>query len=173
MTEEELKKKEEELKKKEEELKAAQNNNQYIEALKKMREHTVSKEDYEKLKAENNALLDITINNGTIKPAQPKQEEKEIKKEDIKALREKFLNEDNSLNNLDFVKCAIELRDNIIKKGGVDPFLPVGHKIKPTQHDIDCANRVAKVIKECIEFAGEDSMLFTNELQRRTDDVSR
>ena len=45
-------------------------------------------------------------------------------------------------------------------------------KIVPTTEDIECANRVAEVVKECIEYADGDSQLFTNELNRRTVDVA-
>lgn len=56
-------------------------------------------------------------------------------------------------------------------EGKPDPFLPVGNQIAPTDDDIAAAERVAKVLQECVDYADGDSAVFTNELQRRTIDI--
>ena len=81
-----------------------------------------------------------------------------------------FENEHQS--NLEYWENALNLRQALIDSGENDPFLPYGHKIVPTTEDVECANRVAEVVKECIEYANGDSQLFTNELNRRTVDVA-
>ena len=73
--------------------------------------------------------------------------------------------------NLEYVKTAVELRDALIAQGQKDPFLPYGEGILPTAEDVECANRVANVYKECIEYADGDPDIFTSELQRRTVDA--
>lgn len=139
--------------------------NQYIEAIREMKQNSVSKEAYDKLKEENRQLLDSLING---KQVNYTVEKKDV---DIGALRKKLSNEDETLSNLEYAKTALELRDALIDSGEKDPFLPWGHNISPTEEDVTKANRVADVLKECIEYSEGDSELFTNELQRRMIDA--
>lgn len=136
-------------------------NNDYIEAIQELKENTVAKTEYEKLKAENQKLLKSLVNGETIQTEQ---------KADVGALREELFNKDCNLSNLDYISKSLELRDAIIAEGGADPFLPYGKNIMPTDYDIETANRVAAVFKECIEYANGDSNVFTNEFMRRTVD---
>ena len=59
----------------------------------------------------------------------------------------------NSLNDLEMVSKMLELRKEIIENEGTDPFLPKGHKVRITDNDKECANRVARVLTECVEDA--------------------
>lgn len=136
----------------------------YIEAIQKLKETTVSKEAYDKIQEENKKLLQSLINGETI--------EQESEKTDISALRKELFGEECELSNLDYMKKVMELRSAIIEDGGTDPFLPYGKKIIATEEDSDTAKRVAAVISECIEYADGDSSVFTNELQRRMIDSS-
>lgn len=140
------------------------NDEDYIETIKKLKETTVSKEEYEKLVADNKKLIETLANGGTIEKEEPK-------KVDIKALREKLYSDDVNVSNLEFCSMALELRDEIIKQGGGDPFLPVGKQIAPTAEDVQKANQVAEALKSCIDYAEGDSAVFTNELQRITIDA--
>ena len=83
-------------------------------------------------------------------------------------MRAELFGSENEFSNLDYWTKALQLRSAVIEGGGVDPFLPYGKNIAPTNEDIETANRVAKVVAECIEYAEGDSAVFTNELQRRT-----
>ena len=76
-----------------------------------------------------------------------------------------------ALNNLEWTKNALELREALISEGQPDPFLPIGKQIMPTDEDIQAADKVASVLQECIEYAEGDPSVFTNELQRRMIDV--
>lgn len=138
---------------------------QYIEAIKEMKANSVSKKAYDKLREENKQLLDSLINGKEIEL--PKQKEPV----DINKIRSTLFNEDKPLNNLDYVSNALKLRDELIERGERDPFLPYGQNISPTDEDVIKADRVATVMKECIEYADGDSELFTNELMRRTNDA--
>lgn len=149
----------------EEEIKKTIGNDEdYIETIKKLKETTVSKEEYEKLVADNKKLIETLANGGTIEKEEPK-------KVDIKALREKLYSDDVNMSNLEFCSTALELRDEIIKQGGGDPFLPVGKQIAPTAEDVQKANQVAEALKSCIDYAEGDSAVFSNELQRITIDA--
>lgn len=143
-----------------------QDTNNYIEALREMKANSVNKAAYDKLKEENKQLLDALINGGQVT--------QELQKEpvDIDSLRKKLFSNEAELNNLDYMKTALELREALLDQGSPDPFLPYGQNIAPTDEDIRTADRVAEAIKSCIDYADGDSEIFTNELQRIMVDTS-
>ena len=144
------------------------NTNDYIDQIKKLKENSVSRNDYDKLKADNKKLIDA-LANGT--QLEGKVDTKIDAVENINELRKKLFGKGNNLNNLEYCKTAVELRDALIENGERDPFLPFGHNVIATESDHETAERVATVMKECIDYADGDSDIFTNELQRRTVDV--
>lgn len=136
----------------------------YIEKIKELKNSTVKKEDYLKLKEENRKLLESLI---TAEPAK-EQNQNEAQKIDVNSLREKlFGNSRKNLNNLDFVKTALDLRNAMIENGELDPFVPCGSKIKPTDEDFLKAQKVADVLQECVDYAEGNQQIFTDELKRR------
>lgn len=137
----------------------------YIEAIKEIKENSVDKSLYEELREKNKQLIKALATGQTL-------EEEKKEPVDIKKLRAELYREDSDLSNLEYAKKTLELRDALISKGERDPFLPWGEKIIPTQQDVEAANRVADIMKECIEYADGDNAVFTNELQRRTIDVT-
>ena len=144
------------------------NTQDYITAIKELKQNSVDRSEYEKLRAENKKLIDAVVN------GQPGQEEQVLvkhSKEQIDDLRNDLFNSPRELNNLEFITKAMELREALMENGEPDPFLPVGKQISPTRDDIEGAEKVAQVYKECIEYAEGDSEVFTNELMRRTRDV--
>ena len=144
------------------------NTQDYIEAIQALKQNSVDRSEYEKLRAENKKLIDAVVN------AQPGQEEQVVvkhSKEQIDDLRNDLFNSPRELNNLEFITKTMELREALMENGEPDPFLPVGKQISPTRDDIEGAEKVAQVYKECIEYAEGDSEVFTNELMRRTRDV--
>ena len=144
------------------------NTSDYIAQIKNLKENSVSRDDYDKLKADNKRLIEALANGTQIND---KVESKISAVENIDNLRKKLFGKGNNLNNLEYCKTAVELRDALIEKGERDPFLPFGHNVVATDSDYETANRVATVMKECIDYADGDSDIFTNELQRRTVDV--
>lgn len=144
------------------------NTNDYIDQIQKLKENSVSKEDYNKLKADNKKLIDALANGTSV---EGKVEPKTSAVEKINECRKKLFGKGSNLDNLEYCKTAVELRDALIEKGERDPFLPFGHHVVATESDYEIANRVANVMKECIDYADGDADIFTNELQRRTVDV--
>lgn len=136
-----------------------------IEEIKKLKENSVSKDEYDKLKKENSKLMKTLIEGGQI-------QNNTTTTKSIPELRKELLCNEN-LNNLQYCQKALELRDAIIADGGTDPFLPYGMKITPTREDIEAAERLADVLKNTIDYAQGDSQLFTAELQRVTRDARR
>ena len=135
----------------------------YLDAIKNLKQNSVSKTEYDNLKAENKKLLNAVINGQTV------EQEAKVQYRDPKDIRDELFNHEH--NNLEYVKLALELRNTLIANGELDPFLPIGQKIAPTQEDIDRAELTAQVYQECIDYADGDSQLFTQELGRRTRDV--
>lgn len=140
-------------------------NADYIAAIKELKQNSVSKEDYLKLKEENRNLLTSLVNGETIN--NPDAEKKAMS---VDELRNELFNKEHS--NLETVELALELRKSLMESGQTDPFLPYGEKIVPTDEDIAAANRVATVFQECVDYANGDSDVFTNELMRRTVDTA-
>lgn len=144
------------------------NTQDYLAAIKELKENSVNRSEYDKLRAENKKLIDAVVN------GQPGQEEPVFtkhSKEQIDDLRNELFNSPKELSNLEYITKAMELREALMENGEPDPFLPVGKQISPTRDDLEGAEKVAQVYKECIEYAEGDSEVFTNELMRRTRDV--
>ena len=144
------------------------NTQDYLAAIKELKEKSVDRSEYDKLRAENKKLIDAVVN------GQPGQEEPAAmkhSKEQIDELRNDLFNSPRELNNLEYITKAMELRDALMENGEPDPFLPVGKQISPTRDDLEGAEKVAQVYRECIDYAEGDSEVFTNELMRRTRDV--
>ena len=135
----------------------------YLEVINDLKRKSVSRDEYEKLKAENKKLLNNVVNGQVVEVEQGPEYR------DVNVIRDELFN--NEHNNLEYIKLALELRNTLIAKGETDPFLPVGKQISPSREDIEKADMVAQVYQECVDYADGDSALFTQELMRRTRDV--
>ena len=144
------------------------NTQDYINAIKDLKQNSVDKAKYEALRLENKKLIDAVVNG---LPGQEEQVVVKHSKEQIDDLRNDLFNSPRELTNLEFITKTMELREALMENGEPDPFLPVGKQISPTRDDIEGAEKVAQVYQECIAYAEGDSEVFTNELMRRTRDV--
>ena len=135
----------------------------YIEEIQKLKANTVDISEYNKLKDENKKLITALANGEVVSAAASETNSVE----NINNLRKKLFSSDNSLSNLEYCTNLVQLRDSIMDAGGNDIFLPMGHEVRITDEDVECANRVGNVLKECIEYAQGDTNIFTDELQRR------
>lgn len=138
--------------------------NDYIEALKEMKQNSVSRSEYDALKDENKRLLSAFVNGDEI--AAPKAEEKV----DVNQLRKELFGGEE-LSNLEYVTKALQLREALLDQGEQDPFLPVGSHVQINQDMIDAAEQSALVFKECVDLADGDSGVFTAALQARMRDL--
>jgi hypothetical protein len=139
------------------------NTQDYLDAIKNLKQNSVDRSKYDELRAENKKLLNAIVNGQEVETS------KEPERRSTEEIREELFNHEHS--NLDYIKLSLELRENLIAEGKPDPFLPVGRQISPTREDEELANKAAQVYKECVDFADGDSELFTNELMRRTKDI--
>lgn len=135
----------------------------YISALKEIKENSVSKEAYDKLKKENKQLLDSLVSGESV-------EIDNSKSVDVAELRSKLFNKDKPLSNLDYISTALQLREALIEQGEPDPFLPVGAKVVITDSDIEKAENVASVLQDMVDIADGNNVVFNQEYQRRVVD---
>lgn len=135
----------------------------YVDAINKLKETTVPKEQYFKLREENKRLIEALVNGEQIEV----QTETPV---NVDELRKTLFNGDRELNNLEYVDTALKLRKALIEKGERDPFLPSGTHVNITADMIEKAQNVADVLQDCVNFADGDSGIFTAQLQRNLKD---
>lgn len=137
--------------------------NEYINQINDLREKTVSREEYERIKNDNKELAKALINGtGANIPGITKPEEKP----DLDDLRKKLFTK-KSKNDLEYFTNLLALRDGVIADGQPDPFLPINREFRATSQDEADAERIATQIKEAIEYADGDPAVFSNDLRRR------
>ena len=137
-----------------------------VQAINELKQNSVSKEDYNKVVAEKNKYLKALIDGNQVAEVQNKEPV------DIDGLRKELFSGEKDLTNLEYAKKALELRDAIIERDGVDIFVGRGSKLTPTDEDYEAAQRVADGFQQCIDVAQGDSEIFTRELMRITEDVA-
>ena len=137
-----------------------------VQAINELKQNSVSKEDYNKVVAEKNKYLKALIDGNQVAEVSKKEPV------DIDGLRKELFGGEKDLTNLEYAKKALELRDAIIERDGVDIFVGRGSKLTPTDEDYEAAQRVADGFQQCIDVAQGDSEIFTRELMRITEDVA-
>ena len=137
-------------------------NQDYISAINEMKQNTVSKEQYLKLKEDNRKLLDSLVNGGQL-------EKEEIKKPvDIEGLREDLYGANSNLSSLEYVSKTLQLRKALMDRGEPDPFVVKAGKLcSPDADDFNKAERVAEALEECVNIADGNPDVFSNEFKRR------
>ena len=134
---------------------------QYAEAIKNLKEKTVSKEEYDRVVAEKSTLVKALAGEGPV----PKDVQEQAKPADIKDLRKKFLDAgEENLSNAEYIKTALELRKAAIAEGELDPFIPSGAKVKPTPQDVAKAQEVADTMQKWLDDATDENGKIDEEL---------
>lgn len=137
--------------------------NEYINQINNLRENTVSREEYERIKNDNRELAKALINGtGANIPGITKPENKP----NLDDLRKKLFTK-KSKNDLEYFTNLLALRDGVMADGQPDPFLPINREFRATAQDEADAERIATQIKEAIEYADGDPAVFSNDLRRR------
>lgn len=141
-------------------------NEDYINAIKTLKQNSVERTKYNSLKEENKKLLNALVNGQEYVDNNNIQQNNE----NIDSLR-KELNKEG-ITNLHYVETALKLREALINDGQEDPFVPQGSKYNPTQLDYDRANRVATILQEMVDDSDGNPAIFLNEYQRRVKDTN-
>lgn len=138
-----------------------QNAEEYVEAINKLKENYVPKEQFEKSENDRKVLMNAILEGRKLElDGQPEE------KPDIKALRKRLIDSgEEQLSNAEYVETVLKLRSAVIAEGGLDPFLPRGAKVKPTLEDIKGAARVAEGLQYCLdESRDEETGKLDNEI---------
>lgn len=136
----------------------------YLDTIKQLKESTVSKEEYNKLKEENKKLLGTILEGGELEGAKAQEPKKSASE-----LRKELFSEDaDNFTNIKFIQTALKLREAVMEEGGIDPFVPQGERIAPTDDDYEKAQKVADAFQHCLNIANGDNSIFLRELDRIT-----
>lgn len=142
----------------------------YIKAIKDLKENTVSKDQYLKLKQENKKLIQSLVE-GTGEVSSAPAPTREALEAKASMLRQKLFKRNASTTNLETWDTALQLRDTLLELGHPDPFIPMGQQISATDADIATANKVATVLQECVDYSDGNPSVFQSELQRVVEDT--
>lgn len=133
----------------------------YLDTINELKQNTVSKEKYEKILEENRQLLSNIVNG-------VENTKKEEEKVDLNYLRKTLISPNST--DLEIVQSALELRKEIMKNGGKDPFLPNSSNFQATNYEKERSEQIANIFQKCIETADGNNSVFINELNRITID---
>ena len=133
---------------------------QYISAINEMRNNSVSRDKYNKLKEDNRQLLDALINGGQIEV--PTAEEKKSAQELTVEFHQMAGRKKGKPLDVEFSEKVLATRDAYIEETGEDPFLPSN----PTDTDYKNASDVEAFFRTCLEAADGNNDVFEREMSR-------
>ena len=140
-------------------------NANYIDAIKDLKQNSVSKEKYDALVAENKKLVDALVNGEEIETEQ--EDELKPRLEYYKAYKENEFNTD-----LEYWTNFLNLREATIKEYGKDPCVtgnygltPEGERVEPAYGEAETIDQQLGVIKDIIQEANGDPTVFSTLMQ--------
>lgn len=137
----------------------------YLDTINELKNNTVSKEDYYKLKDENKTLLN-SIMDGTATAST------EAVKPTAQELRNKIFGPDcDKLSDIEFMEGLCDLRDILLEEEGIDYMAPTGTQYTADYNDIQTANRTYNGFRHCLEVADGNNAIFVQEVSRITNDT--
>lgn len=127
------------------------NSSDLIETIAQLKKNTVSRELYEKERAEKKEILQKVLNNETIDVTNSTKEDRSLK-----SIAEDYF--DESLSNREKVVLALEYRNKVIAENGpsADPFVNQSQFSKPTQADYMEAEHVAEGLQYLVDNSETD-----------------
>lgn len=137
----------------------------YLDTINELKNNTVSKEDYYKLKDENKTLLN-SIMDGTAtasaEAASPTAQE----------LRNKLFGKDHEkLSDIEYIESLCDLRDILLKETGTDFMAPTGTQYAADYNDLQTSNKVYNGFRHCLQVADGNEEIFSQEISRITNDT--
>jgi len=128
--------------------------------------NTVSREDFERVQSERDKFARALMRGEQLEVEAPE-------KPDVNQLRIDLYTEDvQKYTDVEIAEKTLQLRQAILDEGGVDPFVPIGKQTAPEESDFATAQRVADVLKECIDISDGNNAIFLAQLQSRMIDSS-
>ena len=134
-------------------------NTAYIDAIRDLKENSVDKKLYQKLKDERDNLIKTLADGSTLATAES------VEVRSLAECREDF--KTPSKSQCEYMEKLLALREAAIREGEPDPMVAVGHHITPTMQHYQRAQEIADIYRECLDYADGDDKVFINEIQRR------
>ena len=143
----------------------------YIEAIKKLKETSVPREEFDKVKKQNRELLNAVINGQTVEQPKPVEtvEQKQLKLKQLK--KDLAVAQEKGMSNLEYVSKSLQYRDTALSLGLKDPFLPNG-PTGYTELDEMTANKVAEKLQEAVDNSEGNPAVFRNLFEQLVRDDS-
>ncbi len=139
---------------------AVVDNTDYVEAIKNLKENSVSKEKYEALEAEKKKLLEAMINGDSLDTQDPEQLDSRLE-------YYKKYKENKFATDLDFWDNFIKLRKATIKEYGGDPCVPgnygltpEGAKAQPAYGEVESVNESLDIMEDLVKEADGNPLKF-------------
>ena len=136
-----------------------QDNTVYIQTIQELKENSVDRKIYDKLKGERDMLIKSLANGDTLATAES------VQVRSLADCKADFLTKTTS--QCEYMEKVLALRDAAMREGQSDPFVAEGHHVKPTAYDYQRAQEIADIYRECLDYAGGDDQIFMNEINRR------
>lgn len=131
----------------------------YIETINQLKQNSVSKDEYMKLKNENKQLLNAIASNQTVEvPAEPEV--------DIDEVRRNVFQKHVDLSNREFVDNMMKLYDYELEHSGKNIFMPTDPNYIPTQDDITQVENMVNGFKNALEEANGSDLIFNQYMER-------
>lgn len=141
-------------------------NTDYIEALKELKQNSVSKDKYDALNEEKKRLLEAIVNG---EEASAQEKEPTLESRDVYYKKYK---ENNFSNDLEYWDNFLKLRKATIKEYGSDPCVtgsygltPDGGKIDPTYGEADIIAEQMDMIEDFVKKSEGNPIAFESLLQ--------
>lgn len=133
----------------------------YVAVVQELRDNTVSKDEYNKLKSENQKLFKaLAAGEKIAQETTPKKSIDELRK-DVRTAQ----------TSLDGIKASLALREAVLEKSGEDIFVPHGRKIMATDEDEAAAKRVAETFQQWVDASNDDPVMFASIMMSNTVDT--
>lgn len=131
----------------------------YINAIQDLKESTVDRGLYNKIREERDALIkSLATGSGSATVEQPQVRSLADCREDFKT---------PSKSQCEYIEKLLALREAALREGEADPFVASGHHVQPTTYDYQRAEEIADIYRECLDYAEGSDKLFMSEFQRR------
>lgn len=136
----------------------------YLDQIKKLKQDTVSRDEYNAIRDENKKLLEAIVEGKTYESSST--DESAPTADELR--KELYGNGVDKMSDLDMIAKTLQLRQMIIDEGGEDPFVPYGKKIAPDYNDYVAAQKLADGLQHCVDVADGNNAVFIREITRIT-----
>lgn len=136
----------------------------YIDALNNLKQNTVSKEEYNKVVADNKKLVESLCNSGMTSTEEP--ETRRATDEEVQYLHDKLMTSNSCRSDLELLDTALKLRAARLSRGEPDGALIHNHERRLTDADVDSRMYIIDGLQHMVDYSDGDSKLFISERQR-------